>query len=292
MPEPDRLPSARVAILGLGLMGGSLALALRGRCASILGYDPDPATLELARRRQVVDLAAGEPGEILPQAEVVILAAPVGAIIRTLTDLPRLHPGRAIVLDLGSTKSQVTRAMAGLPDRFDPIGGHPMCGKETSSLANAEATLFQGATFAFTPLERTTRHARALAAELARAVGSTPLFLDPQSHDRWVAATSHVPYLLAAALALATPGEAAPLAGPGFRSATRVAAASPAMMIDVLRTNRNNILEALAGFRLQLDRLEADLAGEEEGGDLSAMLERSAARRSELLGTVAPGGRA
>jgi prephenate dehydrogenase len=254
--EPGFFSTRRIAIVGLGLMGGSLALALRGKCARLLGLDTDPQTLELARQRQVVDLASNEPAELLPLADVVILATPVNTIIQRLQELPDLHPGPAIVLDLGSTKTMVMEVMHGLPERFDPLGGHPMCGKEKSGLENADPLLFLEAAFAFTPLARTTNRARTFAEELARRVGARALWLDPRLHDRWVAATSHLPYLLSNALAFTTPVDAAPLAGSGFRSTARLAQTSPNMMLDVLMTNRENILAASGRFRAHLDVLD------------------------------------
>lgn len=265
MDDPDffeapRLKESVVAILGLGLMGGSLGLALRGKCAARIGVDPDPQAVELARARRVVDQASTSPQELLAQADVVVLAAPVGAILTLLGALPTLHPGSAVVLDLGSTKGEILRRMDALPARFDPLGGHPMCGKEKSSLLYAEADLYRGAPFALTALERTSLRARSLAEQLVRAVGARPLWIDAATHDRWVAATSHVPYLVANALAAATPLEAKPLVGPGLRSATRLAPASLTMMMDILATNQGNVLAALRRFRLALDALEHSLS--------------------------------
>jgi prephenate dehydrogenase len=160
MKEPaftrsDLLSSTRVAIMGLGLMGGSLALALRGRCAELLGIDPDPDALALALELGAADRVSANPAELLPEADVIILAAPVLAILSLLQALPDLHPGSPIVLDLGSTKREIVQAMEALPVRFDPLGAHPMCGKETNTLRSAEASLFAGRPFAFTPLART-----------------------------------------------------------------------------------------------------------------------------------------
>ena len=149
--------------------------------------------------------------------------------------------------------------MADLPDRFDPLGGHPMCGKEKGSLANADAALFSGATFALTPLERTSPKALGLAGELVAAVGAQPLVIDAGTHDCWVAATSHLPYLVANALAGVTPLDARPLIGSGFRSTARLAPSSLTMMLDILATNRENVLEALERFRSAIDVLEAGL---------------------------------
>lgn len=249
----------RVAILGLGLMGGSLAMALRGRCQTLFGADPDPTTVRMASQRRIVDRATQDPAEILPQSDLVVLAAPVSAILDLILQLPDLHPGQAVVLDLGSTKAEITRALATLPERFDPLGGHPMCGKDKLSLTNADPDLFRGAVFTFTPLPRTTLRGRALAEQLARIIGAHPMWLDPQTHDRWTAATSHVPYLVAAALAGATPAEAAPLVGPGFRSTTRLAATPTSVTLGMLATNRAEILAFLGHFRQWLDALEGAL---------------------------------
>jgi prephenate dehydrogenase len=273
--------AGRLAILGLGLMGGSLALALKGKCAAVLGIDPDPQVVELARQQHIVDLATVKPTELLPQADVIVLAAPVNAIIGLLQDLPQLHHGSPIVIDLGSTKVKIMETMQNLPERFDPLGGHPMCGKEVSGLANADARLFQGATFAFTPSLRTSDYARQFAEWLAASIGACPLWIDAATHDRWVAATSHVPYLVANALAGITPAETAPLAGPGFRSTTRLAVTPPGMMMDVLMTNQAAILDGLRSFRVHLERVERLLAQ----GDFDALQELlgEGARRKQVI---------
>ncbi|MDV7397364.1 prephenate dehydrogenase/arogenate dehydrogenase family protein, partial [Arthrospira platensis SPKY1] len=116
-------------------------------------------------------------------------------------------------LDLCSTKTEILAAMDRLPANFDPIGGHPMCGKETSGLENADPAIYREAPFAIVPLERTSPAALALTGELIQTIGARPLLLDPATHDAWTAATSHFPYLLTAALVLSTPPDAAPLIG-------------------------------------------------------------------------------
>jgi prephenate dehydrogenase len=281
MTQPDFLANSRVAILGLGLMGGSLALKLRGRCAQLLGCDTDPTTLALARQQNLVDQVSNKPGDILPLSDLVILATPVRAILSLLDDLPGLHPGSAAVLDLGSTKVQIIERMQALPSRFDPLGGHPMCGKERGGLENADPNLFQSAPFALTPLTRTSLRLRRLAEQLVRLVGARPLWLEAETHDRWVAATSHVPYLVANALAAITPVETRPLVGPGLRSSTRLAPSGWSMMRDILETNRPNILAGLHRFRQQIEDLENRL----ETGDLAAVEQLTAqgARNYEAL---------
>ena len=277
------LSASRVAIWGLGLMGGSLALALKGKCRAVFGIDADPAAVDLARADGIVDAAGTRPGELLPEADVVVLATPVRTILRLLGELPGLHPGPAVVLDLGSTKRAVLAAMARLPERFDPLGGHPMCGKEKNSLRYAEAAIFQKAPFALTALPRSSAQARALGKALALAVGACPLWLDAAQHDRWVAATSHAPYLLANALAGATAVECAPMIGPGFRSTARLAGSSPAMMLDILATNADHIAGALAGARERIEQMERLLA-DEQFEALAALLEDGRARYTALIG--------
>ena len=290
MDDDGFLSSRRVAILGLGLMGGSLALALRGRVTALFAADPDPATRALAIEKKIVDRISADPTEIIDQADVIILAAPVEAIlahIRTFSDWiatqrTNLPSEGIIVLDLGSTKQVIVDAMRSLPDGFDPLGGHPMCGKETAGLAYADAAIYQDAPFAFTALERTGTQARRFAELLADAIGAIPLWIDPATHDRWVSATSHLPYLLANILAGVTPLEAAPLIGPGFRSTSRLASSSLTMILDILRTNRPLVLEAVRRFRDHLEVVENSL-NEGDFAALSDLLAEAARRHQSLL---------
>jgi len=257
MDNPDfALARSRIAIIGLGLMGGSLALALKGKCAALYGIDPHRAALELALSQNIVDSADEDPARLLPEADLAVLAAPVPAILALLERLPELTANPCIVLDLGSTKQLIVEAMARLPERFDPIGGHPICGKEKLSLANAERTLYYAAPFLLTPLPRTTPRALSAALQLMEALGARPTILDAPEHDRILAATSHLPFLLSSALALTMPLHAAPFVGPGFRSASRLAGTPTSMMLGILQTNRDNILEVLRGFQHSLAEIE------------------------------------
>ncbi len=247
------LARAKIAILGLGLMGGSLALALRGKCAALYGIDPDTATLELALRQNIIDQAENYPDKLIRMADVLVLAAPVPVILSVLGELPQLMPEPCIVIDLGSTKRQITAKMDKLPERFEPVGGHPICGKERLSLENADRTLYYAAPFLLTPLARTTKRALAAVGQIITAIGAVAQVLDASDHDRILASTSHVPFLLSSALALATPQDVSPFVGPGFRSASRLAGTPSSMMLGVVLSNRENILAAL-------ERLQDELA--------------------------------
>jgi len=248
-------------------MGGSLALGLRGKCAALYGIDPHPPTLALARSQHIVDEADSDTASLLPKADMVILSAPVLSILNLLEQLPSFTPNPSIVMDLGSTKRLVVEAMSRLPGRFDPIGGHPICGREKLSLANAERTLYYSAPFLLTPLERTTPRAISAAYQVIEALGAKPKTLDAVEHDRILASTSHLPFLISSALALATTQEVTPFIGPGFKSASRLAGTPSSMMLGVLQTNRENVLNVLRGMQSQLSEIESVLSS----GDFSKL---------------------
>lgn len=284
MNKEDDFKQSTIAIVGLGLMGGSLALALRGRCKQLLGIDRDKATIDLAQERGAIDRAHTDPGVILPQADIIILALPVRSILEVIGQLPQYHPGPAVVMDLGSTKVEVLAAMSELPALFDPIGGHPMCGKETSGFVNADPGMYLESPFALTSLERTSPRARNIAETLVQAIGATPIWLDPEIHDTWVAATSHLPYLLAVALASTTPPEAAPLVGSGFRDVSRLAGSNREMMVDILTTNSEQVLEMAQRFRARLEEIE-DAVRRGDRAVLTDLLEKASSQRDFLIGS-------
>ena len=240
-------------------MGGSLALALKGKCADLLAVVLRPSTRELALRMNIVSQAEEDPAKILPQADVIVLSTPVPAILDWLGRLPEYVPQRCVVIDMGSSKQIIVQKMNMLPERFDAIGGHPICGKENLTLENAEATLFQNAPFVLTPLDNLSVRASAAALQMIRAIGARPLWLDAVSHDRLLAYTSHLPFLLASALTMTAPLDAASLVGPGFNSTSRLASTPSSMMLGILQTNRDNVLKAIAAFRDNLDLIEAAL---------------------------------
>ena len=241
-------------------MGGSLALGLRGKCAALYGIDPHLPTLELARSQHIVDYADSDPAKLLPEADLVILSAPVPAILNLLEQLPTYIFKPCIVMDMGSTKKLIVESMSRLPEHFDPIGGHPICGKEKLSLANAERTLYYAAPFLITPLERTSKRALSAANQIIEALGAKGKTIDAVEHDRILASTSHLPFLVASALALTTPDDFSSFVGTGFKSTGRVAGTSSSMMLGVLQSNRDNVLNALHGLQNELANLESALS--------------------------------
>jgi prephenate dehydrogenase len=277
-------------------MGGSAALALRGHCAEMWGLDANPVTEAAALANGVIDRVVTRV-EVL-ESDVLLLAAPVRAILSLLGSItnnpfPFALANRQspiVLLDFGSTKRAIVAAMENLPAAFDPLGGHPMGGKEVSGLAQAEAALFQGKTFVLTPLARTSARALALAHELIAALGAQPLVLDAAQHDRLAAYASHLPYLVAVALvnAVLTQGDAQvwDLAASGFRDTSRLAASDLTMMVDILLTNREAVLETLAHYRGELDVMHIALTHGDETA-LRQCLLAAYQQRKPMFGALA-----
>jgi prephenate dehydrogenase len=279
---PRQLRDCQVTIIGLGLMGGSLAGALRGQCRSVVGVARRAEVIEVALAQDLIDWGTTDLVEGVRGADVVVLATPVRVILRQLAEIGSLLPEGCVLIDLGSTKTQIVAEMGHLPDHVQPLGGHPMCGKEVSGIEVAEPTLYQGQTFILTPLPRTSEAALALGRELARATGAHPLVLEAQRQDFLVGTVSHLPYMLACALVAtadattsADPAAWEIVAG-GFRDTSRVAGSDVTMMLDILMTNQEEVIKAVATCQAQLDLL-AHLVGngDEEalGNALSAIRE-------------------
>lgn len=287
---PESLSETRVAIWGIGLMGGSLALALHGKTAALFGIDADQQVCHQATEMRLFDQVGTNPAEILPGADLIVLCAPLGLIPALIRQIPLLHPGHAVVMDMGSTKNNILLVMDELPDRFIALGGHPMCGKEVRSLSNACSDLYQGGSFALLPLSRTTPPALRLAVQLVKAAGAHPVLLEPSEHDRWASAISALPFLAANCLSAVTPLEAAPLVGPGYKSTTRLAGESIEMMMHILINNHQNVLADLKLFHARLERIEKALENEDYEG-LRSLFEEGALRRSAIMDAFLQGGK-
>ena len=274
-----------IALFGAGgKIGTRIANALRNDPAYHMLY-LEAGEAGLARLRER-GLEPASREEAMREADVVILATPVRTIVKILTEIgPLLSPG-SLLTDMGSAKQEVVQAMQALPSHVQPIGGHPMCGKETSGLSAADASLYESATYVLTPLSRTSESAMRLAIELVRAVGAQPLLLDASRHDTLVAATSHLPYLLSVGLVgtveRLADGAAWKVVAGGFRDTSRLAASDETMMLDTLLANRDMVLTALAGFQDRLSAL-AHLLETGNEADLRCAMATAAQRRKGLF---------
>lgn len=283
-----RLIEARVAIVGPGLMGGSLAGALRGKCRVVIGVARREETLGTTLARGLFDQGTTDLATGVRQADVVILATPVRVIMQRLTEIGPLLPEGSLLMDLGSTKAQIVAEMARLPEHVQPLGGHPMCGKEVSGIDEADPGLYQDCTFILTPLPRTSKAALNLGRALVEAIGAHPLVLKPERQDYLVGTISHLPYLLACALiatadaTTSTDPAAWEIVAGGFRDTTRVAGSDVTMMTDILLTNRDEILKALHVYRAKLrDLTRLVEAGDEE--EMRAVLGSVREKRREMF---------
>jgi prephenate dehydrogenase len=280
-----RQAAVRIAVLGVGLIGGSIGLAAREYVedAEVVGFGRDPERLGIALERGAIHCAAGSLPEALEGAELCFACAPVGALPGLVREaLAAAGPGCAVT-DVGSTKERL------LTEIDDPrfVGGHPIAGAETAGVEHARAELFQGAVWYLCPLP----HSEGLLYERVHRfvvdVGARPVAVDPAAHDRAVAVFSHLPHVLANVLATQAAGHGETLhVGPSFRDMTRVAGANTAMWADIYSANRAAIVEEIKAFRRELEEVERRL----EGGDVASWNDRARADRRALLEADVAGG--
>jgi prephenate dehydrogenase len=278
-----------VGILGLGLIGGSIAMALKAhdRCRPITAVDRDPSTIAYALKKGIIDKGSTSP-EDLAGVEFIILATPAGHIIQWLELHGAAMPSGTVILDTGSAKRAIMSAMEKLPPSIFPVGGHPMAGKEVSGIVAADEALFRGAPFFLTPLERTPPH---LLRELERFVtmlGAHPLVVEAATHDAMVGGSSHLPYLASVSLVLALEemiGNALisrPFFSSGFRDTSRLAAGDVEMSLAMCTSNRDNVTRSLRAFLEQGEALLSLLEGEDDSG-LREKLRHARSLRSLIL---------
>jgi prephenate dehydrogenase len=291
----------KVAVLGVGLIGGSIGLAARARAdAEVCGYDPDERVRAKALALGAIDAQAADVAGAVAGADVVFAAAPVGALGETVRLALAGAGPDCVVSDVGSTKRVLACALQGADadaaadERF--IGGHPLAGAETAGVEHARADLFEGATWYLTPAKGST--AGVLYERLHRLLsrfGARPTAIDADTHDRLMACVSHLPHVLANLLVAQTAsllGEESqrlPAVGPSFRDATRVAGANTAVWTDIYMSNRDALIAGIDEFAARLGDVRAWLTAGEAPA-VSAWNERARAERELLLGAGLVGG--
>lgn len=290
-PSPDvAAGSPRAQVVGTGLIGGSVGMALREQGWRVTGTDIDPRAAERARVMGAIDDVGVDP-----EAEVTFLAVPVGRIGDLAVEL--LDRTAGVVTDVGSTKAAISRALD--DPRF--VGGHPMAGSEQDGIDGARPDLFQGATWVLTPTEKTDEHSFALVRSVVRSFGAEPISLAPEAHDQMVALVSHVPHLTAAALMCLADESAVEhrallrLAAGGFRDMTRISAGRPAIWPDICVANRPAIVDGLDRLIEELSRIRDRVSGEDRPGLLDLLSRARHARinlpsgygQAEVLAEVA-----
>ncbi len=279
----------KVAIIGLGLIGGSLGQALLKKMpkTEVIGIPRRKVTIELAKKKKAItrgtlDLAA------VKDADLIIIATPIDRIVPTFKHIiPYLKKG-ALVTDVASTKREIVSAIESMcPPAVDFVGGHPMAGKEHAGIEHADASILKGATFVVTETRSTAKAAIKKLSVFAAKLGMKPLCLKPAVHDLVVAAVSHLPFIVATSLAGTARSMTehreliARIAAGGFRDTTRVASSSPQWGRDVVGTNREQLIEVLDLFEEQLQEIRA-LIDRRDLAPLERLFARTKDYRDEL----------
>jgi prephenate dehydrogenase len=283
----------KVAVLGVGLIGGSIGMAAARRLdADVTGYDPDPAVAGKALELGAIGEAAASIAEAVDGAELVFCAAPVAALPGLVAEALEATSEGTVVTDVGSTKRQLLGEFSSQP-RF--VGGHPLAGAETAGVENAHAELFEGARWYLTPTDKTEG---ILYDKLQRAIGdfgARPQAIQAEGHDRLMATVSHLPHVLAnvlvsqAAEELRGDSERLPEVGPSFRDTTRVAGANPPIWADIFATNSDAVAAEIDGVVERLQQA-AKLLRDGDADALTAWHESAGESRRELIEAASTGG--
>ena len=259
-----------LAIVGVGLIGGSIALAARARGAAdrILGVDADFDALEIARKRCSLDDCFEDVASAARQAQMTIFCTPVDCIVEQALCAAACCPPGALLTDVGSTKATIVRQLDKLlPAKCHFIGSHPLAGSEKRGAGYAHERLLEGRVVVVTPTEQTSADILHEALAFWRTLGARVVQMTPEDHDTALATTSHLPHLLASALAGMLPPEMRELTGTGFRDTTRVAAGDIAMWTAIFLHNREPLLQSLRNLSAALDPFRDAL----EAGDRAAI---------------------
>jgi len=285
----------RIAIIGLGMIGGSIGLALRRAAVpdlEVAGYDSEWGVGGKARKAGAIDRDCRSAGAAAGEgAKLVVIATPIMSIPQVLRELGGSLAEGAVVTDTASTKRQVLRwAEELLPDTVSFVGGHPMAGSERTGIEAADAALFDGCGWAVTPSMKADESALQTVLSLIGLAGATPVFIDSEEHDSYVAAVSHLPLVLSAALFSLASGspawsDLAALAGTAFRDLTRLASSSPDLAHGICRTNRENLLHWIDRFADELGRYRRMIADTEDDKALLETFARVQLDRDTFLRT-------
>ncbi|MFI4876153.1 MAG: prephenate dehydrogenase [Blastopirellula sp. JB062] len=259
-------PWNQIAIVGVGLIGGSIGLAMRARglAKSIVGVGRNPKSLADAQQVGAIDRAAADIASGVKEADLVIVCAPVEKIVGLVQEIDQHCPAGTIVTDAGSTKDAIATALdQGLQNaRF--VAGHPLAGGAKAGPRHADACLFVDRTVVLTPTQRTNTEAAEAIEELWTALGATVLWMKPKEHDEALAFTSHLPHWAAAAVAATTPEKWLPLTSTGWADTTRIAAGDAALWRQIFTSNRGHVLKALDKFEKVLAALREALEAEND----------------------------
>jgi prephenate dehydrogenase len=256
-----------VAVIGVGLIGGSIGLALRSRkiASDVIGVGRDPATLDEAVRLGAIDRGTTQVREGVASADIVVVCTPVNRVAEDVRRAAEVAPAEVLVMDVGSTKRQIVETVERQTRTSSVfVGAHPIAGSERRGVANARAELFDTRPCVLTPTPRTQAERLGRAWKFWTAIGCRVLEMGPAEHDEILAYTSHLPHAIAAALASSVPADWLPLAAGAFRDGTRVAAADTGLWTAIFRENRGPLLKALDSLQDRLAHFKYALMTDDE----------------------------
>lgn len=291
MTAPAPLPFARVAIIGLGLIGSSVARGVRAAMPDVTlsGFDAEPQVRNIVSALELLDNVAESAGEAVKQADLVVLCVPVGAMGEVARGFAADLPADAIVTDVGSCKASVVEALAGALPGATIIPAHPVAGTERSGPEAGFASLFHQRWCIVTPPEGADPAAVERVSEFWRRLGAEVEIMDPAHHDRVLAVTSHLPHLIAytivgtaSDLEEVTQSEVIKYSAGGFRDFTRIAASDPTMWRDVFLSNKEAVLDMLQRFTEDLTELQRAIR-RDEGDRLFDQFTRTRAIRRSII---------
>jgi prephenate dehydrogenase len=279
----------KITIIGLGLIGGSLARALKetGEVGTVVGIDPDKESLEYALSKGIIEKGSSSISEGVEGAEIIVISTHVGIIADTAKSVFPVATEGAIITDVGSVKSLIVKGIEpDLPENIHFIGGHPIAGTENSGVRSADSKLFKGRRCILTPTEKTNAEAKNKVTRMWESVGSEVHEMDPETHDHIFGTVSHLPHLVAYSLmntVLSAPDSEKLLefAGGGLKDYTRVAASSPEMWAQIFKANKSHLLDAISMFKNSLQDIE-DAIKSEDFDTLKKELDKAAKTKRGL----------
>ncbi|MFH1684413.1 MAG: prephenate dehydrogenase/arogenate dehydrogenase family protein [Candidatus Margulisiibacteriota bacterium] len=282
----------KIAIIGVGLIGGSIGLGLKKASADvkIIGIPRREETIRAALKLGAIDSGTTDPKKGVADADIIFICTPINLIIPILNEIAPALKGGAIVTDVGSSKYEiVSQAEKLMPKGIYFVGGHPMAGKEQVKLDAAEAELFKDKTWVLTTNSKTSKKALGEVGKLVGLLGAKMIEMDTKTHDLAVAGISHMPLVIAAAMVNSVAGaekakeEMKSCAASGFRDTTRIASGDPILGVDMFTTNKKAVLQTLAAFKKSLARLEK-LIKENDAEEIEKELEKAKSFRGSIYG--------
>lgn len=270
----------KVAIVGTGLIGGSLGLVIKKKriAREVLGVSRHKSSLFIAKRIGAIDAGSLDLG-IVKDADLIILAMPVNAILNLAEKISKACSKKAVVTDVGSTKQDVVKKLERIFPNF--LGSHPLAGSEKRSVAHAEAGLFNGSLCILTPTKRTSRHALKSIKKFWKKIGVKTVDLSPEAHDKVLSLTSHLPHIAAFSLMESVPANYLKFASGGLRDTTRIAASEGELWADIFLSNRNNIISGIVLLEKNISRIKSALSSKDRRSLIKFL--RSAKEKREKL---------